>query len=316
MMPEGQDPDDVLKASGAGAFRKLLDGAVPMVQLLWQREIEGRVFDSPERKAALDKALRDKIMLIKDPSIRSHYGQEIKDLRWKLFRPQSAPRAAGQRGEGGKWSKEPPYKASVTAKSSVLGAASNEQTTEHLREAVILAACVRCPEVIEQFEGGLEAMACLDRDHAAIRDVMLLHAGAEANGLRENIYSALGPDALENLLAQRHVALMRWVRGPADANVVRLVVAEELAKLEAVRGQGAEIAEAVEEFGGEIDEGLTWRLSQAARTVIDVYKPEDGAAGDFVKAENGALLEADELKASRSVFDNIVFSKGKKPPPG
>lgn len=86
-MPEGQDPDDLIRASGASAVQNVIDGAIPMVQLLWRRETEGRNFDSPERKAALDKALRQKIMLITDPSIRSHYGQAIKDLRWDLFRP-------------------------------------------------------------------------------------------------------------------------------------------------------------------------------------------------------------------------------------
>ena len=103
VMPEGQDPDDLLRAQGAGALQKLLDSALPMVKLLWQRETEGKVFDSPERKAALDKSLREKIKLIRDPSIRSHYGQEIKDLRWDLFRPQK-PRAdfrpVGGRGPG------------------------------------------------------------------------------------------------------------------------------------------------------------------------------------------------------------------------
>jgi len=64
IMPEGQDPDDLIRASGASAVQNVIDGAIPMVQLLWRRETEGRNFDSPERKAALDKALRQKIMLI------------------------------------------------------------------------------------------------------------------------------------------------------------------------------------------------------------------------------------------------------------
>ena len=70
-----------------------------MVRLLWQRETEGRVFDSPERKAALDKALRDKIKLIKDPSIRAHYGQEIKNLRWELFNPRKSSGTWQPRGK-------------------------------------------------------------------------------------------------------------------------------------------------------------------------------------------------------------------------
>ena len=88
LMPEGKDPDDLLRADGSDAVRDVLEGAIPMIKLLWQRETEGKVFDSPERKAALDKSLREKITLIRDPSIRSHYVREFNDLRWQLFRPQ------------------------------------------------------------------------------------------------------------------------------------------------------------------------------------------------------------------------------------
>ena len=59
IMPEGKDPDDLLKERGPEAMQALIDAAIPMVDLLWRRETEGKVFDSPERKAALDKDLRD-----------------------------------------------------------------------------------------------------------------------------------------------------------------------------------------------------------------------------------------------------------------
>ena len=53
LMPEGQDPDDLIKASGPSAMQGLLDKALPMVELLWRRETEDQNFDSPERRAAL-----------------------------------------------------------------------------------------------------------------------------------------------------------------------------------------------------------------------------------------------------------------------
>ncbi|WP_370229694.1 DNA primase, partial [Salipiger bermudensis] len=98
LMPEGKDPDDLLRAEGAGAVSKVLEGAMPMVQLLWRRETEGKVFDSPERKAALDARLRDVLRQIQDPGLRRHYGDEIKELRFQLFRPQRPKRAFGGGG--------------------------------------------------------------------------------------------------------------------------------------------------------------------------------------------------------------------------
>ncbi|KIN60402.1 DNA primase [Sulfitobacter noctilucae] len=310
MMPEGQDPDDLLKSAGKGAFQKLIEGAVPMVQLLWQRETEGRVFDSPERKAALDKALRDKIMLIRDPSIRSHYGQEIKDLRWKLFRPQTGGRQAVARGRG-TWKNEPSYKASTTAKSSVLGVAGDAQTTEHLREAVVLAAFATCPEITHDFESGLEAMTCADATHRRLRDLLLRHAHEGSDVLHEKISSALGEGALENLLAQRHVAITPCVRNPGDIEMASLTVAEELAKLEAARGLDAEIAEAMEDLSGVADEGVTWRLSEAARAADLATRSGQEDTAEYDLGENGARISKDERSAWDTLLETIKFDKSK-----
>ncbi len=311
MMPEGQDPDDLLKSAGAGAFQKLIDGAVPMVQLLWQRETEGKIFDSPERKAALDKALREKIMLIKDPSIRSHYGQEIKDLRWQLFRPQTGGRAAVARGQGrSKWQQAPQAPLSST-KASALAAAADDRTTEHLREAVILAAFATCPQIIEDFESGLEGMRCFDPFHRDLRDVLLRHGHEGAGVLREKIYSALGPDALENLLAQRHVAITPCVRNPGDTEMASLTVAEELAKLEAARGLDAEIAEAVEDLSGVADEGVTWRLSEAARAADLASRSGQEDKAEYHVGDNGARVSKDERSAWDTLLGTIKFDKTK-----
>ncbi len=85
ILPGGMDPDDLIKAQGAPAMQAVVDQAKPMVQLLWQRETEGRSFDSPERRASLDKTLRGHLARIADPSIRSHYADEMKRLRLELF---------------------------------------------------------------------------------------------------------------------------------------------------------------------------------------------------------------------------------------
>ncbi|MBM2291823.1 DNA primase [Sulfitobacter pseudonitzschiae] len=314
MMPEGQDPDDLLKSAGAPALQKLLDGAMPMVRLLWQRETEGRVFDSPERKAALDKALREKIRTIADPSIRNHYGQEIKELRFQLFRPQRVPsgqrRTGGQRTGGGfgKWQPEPVPLQST--KSSVLATGTGDSVTHILRESVILAALISCPEVVESFETPLERLRCINPDNAALRDLILRHAHEGAEVLREKISSARGPEALENLLNASHVAIVPCIRTPGNADMARITVAEELAKLSAARGLDAEIADAAEDLTGVADEGVTWRLSRAAEAADSANRStQKEGSGDFVTADNGVKMEKDEVTRSRAMFDAIDFSK-------
>ncbi len=87
LVPPSMGNVDLIQIESQAAVQALVDNPRPMLQLLWELETKGRNFDSPERKAALDKALREKIQQIRDPSIREHYKQTIKDLRWQLFKP-------------------------------------------------------------------------------------------------------------------------------------------------------------------------------------------------------------------------------------
>ena len=308
LMPDGQDPDDLLKAQGAPALQKLLDDAMPMVQLLWQRETEGKSFDSPERKAALDKALRDKIKLIQDPSIRQHYGQAIKDLRWDLFRPQ---RGGGQ-GQKRNWQpgrgwQAPPVPMPSTKTSAL--AAGDAQVTDHLRETVILAALICTPDVADEFESGLESLTCAAPDHAVLRDLILRHAHQGSEVLRESIFVALGPDALDNLLSSRHVAIVPCIRTPGDADMARMTVAEELAKLSAAKGLNAEIADAVQDLEGVADEGVTWRLAQAAQAATQAARSGKEDDAEYETGDNGARISRSERDAFAALMDQISFSK-------
>jgi DNA primase len=308
LMPGGQDPDDLLKAQGAGALQKLLDGAIPMVQLLWQRETEGKNFDSPERKAALDKALRDKIRLIADPSIRQHYGQAIKDLRWDLFRPKRGPKTGPNVGRKGKGTWNAPQPAMPSTKSSAL-ATGDAHVGDRLREAVILAVLASTPEVVEEFEGGIEALVCADRDHAVLRDVILRHAQAGSEVLREKIFDALGPESLDNLMSSRHVAIVPCIRTPGNADMARMTVAEELAKLSAAKGLNAEIADAMHDLEGVADEGVTWRLSQAAAAAADASRSGKDDNAEYDTGDNGARISRSERDAFAALMDQIRFSK-------
>ncbi|UUV07157.1 DNA primase [Ruegeria sp. YS9] len=307
LMPEGKDPDDLLRAEGAGAVKAVLEGAVPMVKLLWQRETEGKVFDSPERKAALDKALWDKIKLIRDPSIRQHYGQEIKDLRWQLFRPQRQPQNRQWKPRG-KW--QPPQTATPGARRSFL--ASSENADIQLREAAILAISILNPKVVVQFEQQLEEMECHNPDYAALRDAVLRHAIDDPDNLKDHIIASMGPDALENLLTLRHVAVIPCVSKPGDVEKAEMTLAEELAKIKALRGLDAEIAEAAEELSDLPDEALTYRLAQAAeeRNRASRSQNEDRAVFDI--ADNGARINRDEKDAFAAIMSGIKFERKRR----
>ncbi|MBD3677121.1 MAG: DNA primase [Rhodobacteraceae bacterium] len=303
LLPEGKDPDDLLRADGAGAMQALLDEAKPLVSLLWQRETEGKVLDSPERRAALDKSLRAALGRIADQSLRSHYADEIRRLRSELFNP---PRKEGQRRE---WRKQAVVPLSGT-KSSFLVAGGNS-AEERLREAVILATLITHPALLPQFEGELERLEFSDPEYRAIATALIRH-GTDADDLRAVMAEKGLGASLEKLFAQRHVRIAPGVRDTQDAEKATMCVAMELAKLSARRGFQREVAEAMHDMDAVADEGLTWRLSQAAdaRNRAERSQTEDRAHYDL--GDNGAQINRDERTAFEQLLDRIDYSKGRR----
>ncbi|WP_322891362.1 MULTISPECIES: DNA primase [unclassified Yoonia] len=312
LMPPGLDPDDVIKTQGAGAMQKLLDAAIPMVQLLWQRETEGKSFDSPERMSALEKSLDEKVRLIADPRLRKNYEAALAKLKKAQF---SIPQQQFKQKKRRDWrAKSEPWHDEISpvfsSKNSVLGSGAVSQ--EHLREAVILATMIIAPAVAVEFGDALERIDCRDPAHRDLQAAVLRHLGAD--NLQAAIAADLGADALEKLLSQSHVAISPAVRRKGQAEVARLCLAEEFAKLTARRGHAREIEDAVEDLGGLADEGLTWRLAQASAAVDKAGRGDNEDRAEYAVGPNGARMKKDERSALDQLLDQINFAKGQGRP--
>lgn len=300
VMPNGQDPDDVLQTGGAGAFKKLLDQAKPTVDLLWDREVEGKTFDSPERKAALDKALREKLRLIKDASIRGHYGQAVKSKRWELFRPASQ---SGRKN----WaqSKTPPPAATTKASSLT------QATMLELREAVVLATILKTPLCLDRTADALEDIQFADPAYDQMRGFFASYIG-DPDALWDATIAGFGQDALDSLLTLPHVVIAPSVRRAGDVEFVTSCLQIELKQISAPRAHALEMQDGERDIGGHVDEGLTWRLAQSA---LSVYEARQGPKEDtdaYATAENGAKLKLDERKALDDLLENITGSLPRK----
>ena len=96
-LPGGQDPDDLVRASGREAFDRLIASARPLADALWARHVEGGVFDTPERRAGLEREFRDTLRLIADEDVRRHYEQDMRERMVAVF---GTARGAGRQGKG------------------------------------------------------------------------------------------------------------------------------------------------------------------------------------------------------------------------
>ncbi len=85
LLPEGQDPDDLISDAGPEAFREVLDSARPLADMLWVRETGGRTFDTPERRAELERNIFAVLSRIGEENVKRHYQQDMRERLQAFF---------------------------------------------------------------------------------------------------------------------------------------------------------------------------------------------------------------------------------------
>jgi DNA primase len=104
-LPEGLDPDDLLRQHGAPAVATVLQTSKPLSEVLWAKEFAAGSWNTPERRAFFEQRLNELINGIADQTVRQHYSQDFRRrLREQFsgFVPGARPRDFGRRvGERG-----------------------------------------------------------------------------------------------------------------------------------------------------------------------------------------------------------------------
>ena len=88
-LPEGQDPDSLIRTQGKDVFKKIIQGAIPLVDFIWANHTAGRQFETPESKAGLAKILEGEADRIGDRTVQQYYKQAFRDKLYKTFGRQN-----------------------------------------------------------------------------------------------------------------------------------------------------------------------------------------------------------------------------------
>ena len=112
VLPHPEDPDSLIKSRGPAAMQGVLDDAQPLVEVVWTLATQGRALDTPERRAALEKELKDKAFGIADESVRWQYLGAFRERMKSAFRPprQAWAPAQGKRFDGRRRPGDPPLR--------------------------------------------------------------------------------------------------------------------------------------------------------------------------------------------------------------
>ena len=189
LLPQGEDPDSFVQAQGAVVFRRLLDQALPLVDLLWEKECQKKRFDTPESKAGLKRALRDSVDRIRDSDVREAYSVETRRRFDEAFGFQRTTRTAmrskwrGRSLQGGS--------PSTVAPGRLGTGVGVRQPFEILRkrgEQVMLALVINHPALLDEFAEALGnlilGMPALDRMRRAILDIFAEKQDLDSAALR------------------------------------------------------------------------------------------------------------------------------------
>ncbi|TXN71253.1 DNA primase [Methylobacterium sp. WL6] len=232
MLPEGQDPDDLLRSGGSGAIDKVVEAAKPLVEMLWSRAVETGSTDTPERRAGLAKTLRGLVAGIRDETVRGYYRDEIEE-RLRGLSPRGATQQRGAYQPGGRPNAyvrkprpgDPPPSPRLTAGPSAGLARSNGFSgSGGSREAMIVASLLVHPELLGLEAEDLAALDLEDADAVALRSVLLDRAADAADpdvAVVENRLARAGLEAASARLAARVRPGDRWALDP-HADLVKL----------------------------------------------------------------------------------------------
>ncbi len=303
IMPEGKDPDDLIRNEGASIFKNLIDEAVPMVDLIWRRETEGKSFDSPERRAGLDKSLADAIALIKEKNLKNHYRDALFQARRQFFGRQNTGKT--------EFKSNSRLMPQSDTKSSFLVATDEKTVSAQIRESTIIAVLMSFPELIEIFYDELVMIDLASPDFDLIlKELVKIDKGTKAeikNGLMEKI----GGEKVEKLLSLSHLRVLPCLRVKGTIEMGQQTLREELAKLNSERGLSVEVDEINNTPPEEWQERDFSRLGMAnnakQRTVSSVQ--EDTI--NYEQAQNGLNINREERLKLDEIRKTISFDKKK-----
>lgn len=223
LLPDNQDPDELVRAGGRNAVERALAGAAPMVDILWRRETETRPLNTPERRAALKAHLRELTQTIADPDVRAAYGADLaRRLDAAFASPPAVERPArrpmtkkGARSLGRAW-------AAPTLMDGKASAALKNRAapSAYRREASLVLGLVLRPELFAQKESDVMGLRLEDSRLARLLDEIVSAFLADPNldsaNLKRHLHQTGSVETLERILDDEALTMQTFLRPTAE----------------------------------------------------------------------------------------------------
>lgn len=218
-LPEGEDPDSLIRSAGTDALQTVLERALPLATCLWEMEINGRDLGSPESRAGLKAALEERCRTIADASVREYYRADMarrlsEAFAWKRENTAGGWNASSRTARGERrdsesrfWKRHPGAKGAHGGHEGAFVPFKRQPPipASRIREHILLATLLNHPQLFDKVGEDFATLAFINRDYDRLRQAILetlshrtdLDAAGLCLCLREQGFSSM----LANLLS-------------------------------------------------------------------------------------------------------------------
>ncbi|AYG59719.1 DNA primase [Rhizobium jaguaris] len=313
LLPDGKDPDDLVRHDGRAPFDKVMAQAKPLAEMIWTREAGSGTFDTPEARAELEARLKQMVSVIADENVRRHYQQDMRDRLNGLFQPQFQ-RAGNQQGRGfsrdgngrnfggrGGQGRDRQQAANIAASDRLTrsGMIKGHQDIPGLRESVLAVTIVNHPLLLQDEYDEIAAIDYESRELQRLWSAMLGTAAAMAGPqlTRERL--------LEQLEEQGFAALLKSL--DQQVRNARLWTATEDAATEDAR-EGYRQALALHKRS----KALRWHKIELESAIAEATEEGDGdLIEQLMRALQEVQLEALRLENQEAIIDGFGVLSGR-----
>lgn len=315
LLPDGKDPDDLVRHEGRAPFDKVMSQARPLAEMVWNREINAGTFDTPEKRAELEARMKQIVAVVADENVRRHYQQDVRDRLNQFFRGSSSQGGQqrgnfergnfrqGNNGQGRPGQPQQGPKASgrgitMSERLTRSGMIKGHQGQPALRESVLALTVVNHPQLLQEDYDEIAAIEYENRDLQRFWSAVLgAAASAGARLTREFLIERLAEDGFEPLVK----GLDQQIRN------ARLWTATAEAALEDAR-EGYRQALSLHQR----TKALRWQKIELEREIADETEAGDGSTIDqLMRALNEVQLEIVRMEAQEAIIDGFGVMSGR-----
>ena len=263
LLPDGEDPDSLIKTGGAKAMQSVILAALPLSEVLWRMETGGRIPTTPEQRATLQKRLKDYARQITDSTLRAHFSSLFNDRIW-----------AGVKGRGkgdkkaAQWTPSMEMGQEVSLGSAPTPAASSLSQAQQ----VLLAIIINHPEIFDGVEETLGKFSFdegrLDQLRQELISVLLKNADLESDGVKEVLRQRGFAESLDILFRDPLIRSNRIIKTNAPEEKYRPLWNENVALLHHL-----ENAPEVEKIRSSGDHGISEEDWEQQKALLEETMP-------------------------------------------